>query len=81
MKCEVIKKYFDPFDKQYHFPNETVYIKDKHLDSYKGYVNPVEAPKPLKAKEEPKPQPKPVAVETEPLPAYKIEPKPKPKKG
>ena len=45
MKYEVIKKFYDPFLQRRVMPGESIEVKNKHIEGYKGYIEIPGAPK------------------------------------
>ena len=48
MKCKVLKKYYDPFEKVIKRPGEIVEIPEERIETYSPYVYDIEAPAPEK---------------------------------
>ena len=48
MKCKVLKKYYDPFEKVTKRPGELVEIPEEYIEAYSPYVCHMEAPAPEK---------------------------------
>ena len=48
MKCKVLKKYYDPFEKVTKRPGEVVEIPEGRIEAYSPYVYDIEAPMPEK---------------------------------